>query len=120
MRVLICGGRHFSDYELLSSVLDHVHHFYGPFTEIIHGSASGADTLADRWGEERGISVRPFPADWAKHGRSAGPLRNEEMVTRANPKLVVAFPGGKGTEDMVRRASAHLIPTIVVTSTRQP
>ena len=42
--------------------------------------------------------------DWKKYGKKAGPLRNQQMLEEGKPDLVVAFPGGNGTADMVRRA----------------
>ena len=58
--------------------------------------------------------MRIFPADWIRHGRAAGPIRNEQMLREGCPDLVVAFhddPGlGRGTADMVRRALAAGVP----------
>jgi hypothetical protein len=54
-----------------------------------------------------------FPADWKRHGKSAGPLRNQEMLDAA-PDLVIAFPGGRGTADMVRRAKSVNVKVIEI------
>lgn len=97
--VLVCGGRNFNDWPLLQHTLDKIQ----PAT-IIHGAARGADSLAGVYAKKKGIPCRAFPADWNKYGRSAGFRRNEEMLTKANPDLVVAFPGGNGTAHMVRTA----------------
>jgi hypothetical protein len=51
-----------------------------------------------------GVPVSAHPADWFSHGKAAGPIRNQEMLAMEAPALVVAFPGGRGTADMVRRA----------------
>lgn len=99
MRVLVTGGRDFSDLALLTGALDHLHAQH-PFTVLIHGDASGADRLSGEWAESRGIQVEARPADWKKHGRAAGPIRNSQMLDE-RPDIVVAFPGGKGTADMV-------------------
>jgi predicted Rossmann-fold nucleotide-binding protein len=53
----------------------------------------------------RGISEESHPANWNAWGRAAGPRRNQEMLMR-KPNLVVAFPGGEGTADMVQKAIA--------------
>ena len=66
-------------------------------SEIISGMASGADTFAVEWAARFGFPLRAFPAEWDKHGRSAGPIRNQRMLDEGKPDLVVAFPGGKGT-----------------------
>ena len=99
MKVLICGGRDYSNYQDLKSVLDK---FF--ITEIISGGARGADSLAIQYAKARRIPYREYPANWKKHGRKAGVLRNQEMLDSERPRLVIAFPGGKGTADMVRRA----------------
>jgi hypothetical protein len=115
MRVLVCGGRDFHDIALLTRVLDALHGWYG-FTLLIHGKERGADQLAGRWGRrllgER--NVYGFDADWDLYGRSAGPRRNQRMLDEGQPALVVAFPGGAGTRDLVRRALRAGIRTLKV------
>lgn len=101
-RVLVCGGRDYNDYDTVCRVLDDLLE-HGEVT-IIHGAARGADSLADRWAAERGVERYGFPARWDEHRRAAGWIRNQEMIDEGCPDLVVAFPGGNGTADMVRRA----------------
>ena len=112
MRVLVTGGRDFSNRELLFETLDRLHAAHG-FTALIHGDANGADRLAGEWGAVRGVTVEAHPADWKKHGRSAGPIRNQKMLEE-KPDLVVAFPGGRGTADMVRRAKQAGLEVVMV------
>ena len=101
-RVLVCGGRDYADWGTLDSVLDLVNP-----AVVIHGAARGADSLAGRWAREmHGVTEEAFPADWDKHGKSAGPIRNQRMLDDGKPDMVVAFPGGAGTADMVRRSRA--------------
>ena len=88
----------------------------GPVTAVYEGEADGADTCARAWAESRGITVRPFKADWRPNGgpvdRPAGHRRNAEMLAAAIGEAgwtgdvvqVVAFPGGEGTKDMVAKA----------------
>ena len=105
MRVLICGGRQFSDAAFLWKTMDELN-AKTPVTEVIVGGAIGADTLGERWSKDRRIPYRIFMADWAAHGRAAGPIRNQAMLDEGKPNLVVAFVGGRGTADMMRRARA--------------
>lgn len=98
MKVLVCGGRSFDDWSLLNRTLININP-----TEIIHGRAHGADALAFAWAEINRVKATAVPAEWGKHGKAAGPIRNQQMLDM-EPDLVVAFPGGKGTADMVRRA----------------
>ena len=103
MRVLVCGGRDFGDWVSVYAALDRLHSV-SPITCIIHGSAKGADELAARWAFERHVAEMAFCADWINHGRAAGPIRNQLMIDQGKPGWVIAFPGGKGTSDMISRA----------------
>lgn len=100
LRVLVCGGRDFDDAELVERTLCALRP--AP-SVIIHGGARGADHLGALWGEHF-ASAETYLPDWQRHGRAAGPLRNQRMIDEGKPDLVVAFPGGRGTADMVRRA----------------
>lgn len=97
MRILVCGGREYCNREQLYDTLDS----YPTPAAIIEGGAQGADRFAREWATERGIQVETFPADWKTHGKSAGPIRNQQMLKEGRPDLVVAFAGGKGTQHMM-------------------
>jgi hypothetical protein len=103
MRVLVCGGRDFKDQRRLVQCL-HAIHGSTPFSVLIHGGAAGADRMAAAWAKRHGIPVETYFADWQTFGRKAGPIRNQEMLDDGKPDLVLAFPGGRGTADMVARA----------------
>lgn len=96
---LVCGGRYYSDQITLYQILNHL-----KSTQIICGGASGADALAESWARDHGIPCQIEHADWRAYGPGAGPIRNQRMLTRYHPSIVVAFPGGRGTADMVKRA----------------
>lgn len=100
LKAVVCGGRSYADREFLFARLDEI----GP-TSVAHGGADGADGLCGEWAEERGVPCRVYRANWVKHGLSAGPIRNQEMLDAERPDVVVAFPGGSGTADTVRRAT---------------
>lgn len=99
VKVLICGGRDFSDDSKVLRVLKRVKP-----SLVITGGCRGADRLADRIAERLGIPRAVYPANWNGEGKKAGILRNQRMLDEAWPDLVIAFPGGRGTEDMVTRA----------------
>ncbi len=103
MKILVCGGRDFNDEEMVASILSR-YVFKGDI--LIHGGSSGADRLAGDWAKKNDIEVEVYPADWHRYGKSAGPIRNGQMLSVGKPNLVVAFPGGRGTEDMIRQAYA--------------
>lgn len=105
--ILICGGRDYRDWDgfcrTMRAVLVDVQ---GEELRIVHGGASGADAMAARWASEHSYQCVAYEADWAREGRAAGPQRNQRMLDAEHVSLVVAFPGGRGTADMVRRAEA--------------
>lgn len=110
-RVLVCGGR---DYQNIKAVFTALDGLIPKPTLIIQGGAFGADACASEWAYKRNVLERQFAANWQKHGRAAGPIRNQEMLDRGKPDIVVAFPGGTGTADMVRRAKAAGVRVIEV------
>jgi hypothetical protein len=85
-------------------------------TEVVEGGAPGFDAFAKKWAKYHGIPVKEFAADWDKHGRAAGPRRNEEMARYAD--ALIAFHGGKGTDDMIRRARKHGLVVYIAESGR--
>lgn len=104
-KVLVCGGRDFRDASFFDRAMCEMDNRIC-IGEIIHGGANGADTMAGCWGEKHNIPVTVFKADWSRHGRAAGPRRNEKMLYEGKPEYVIAFPGGRGTAHMVRIAKA--------------
>lgn len=109
MRVLVCGGRHFADRERLFKKLDDMRE---QMDVLIHGMAPGADTLADIWAQAQKVKVISCRAEWRKYGLQAGPIRNQRMIDEGKPDLCVAFPGGRGTADMVRRCKTAGIKVV--------
>ncbi len=105
LRVLVCGGRDYGNVTHVAQELSRIHRSRG-IAVVIQGGAAGADQIARTWAEHNGINSITYAAEWDKHGRAAGPMRNQAMLERETPDLVVAFPGGRGTEDMIRRAKA--------------
>lgn len=115
MRLLVCGGRHFDDWRLFSSAIAKALDWVAVDEDdstwlpplgsvIIHGGAKGADALADGWAITHWCGLEVYPADWKKHGKAAGPIRNQRMIDEGKPDAVLAFPGGRGTADLIRRA----------------
>lgn len=126
MKILVCGGRKFDRRDFLYETLDR-YHCKWLITEIIHGGAGfrqtrkrrdngqeyavtyGADLLAEDWAHMRGVKVRAFLAEWDKYGAAAGPIRNQQMLAEGKPNVVFAFPGGRGTLDMIRQTRAAAV-----------
>jgi hypothetical protein len=119
MRLLVCGGRDFSDTVNANKVLDAMHRALG-IDVVIEGDARGADRIAGYWARRNRIDNLKFPADWNAHGRAAGAIRNQQMLDEGRPSHVLAFPGGRGTADMVRRAKAAGVQVITAQVDRNP
>jgi hypothetical protein len=94
--------------------LDRLHEAH-PFRELMQGGASGVDRFAKEWAMKHPEIVRyTCEADWAKRGRAAGPIRNRRMLDWL-PDMVIAFPGGAGTANMVKQATEAGVPVISIT-----
>lgn len=113
MKVVVAGGRDFTDYELLCRKLNHLLSNQTD-VKIVCGEARGADSLGKRYANEYGYEVLSFPADWDRYGKSAGIRRNKEMAEVAD--ALVAFWDGKsrGTANMIRTMRAMDKPVRVV------
>lgn len=109
VKVCVCGGRDYMDRDFANHLLDEINNELG-ITLLMHGAATGADSLADDWAFNNEIPVLLFRPMWAKYGKSAGPIRNGQMIEIGKPDLVIAFPGGRGTEQMIKTAEQYCIP----------
>ena len=108
MKILVCGGREYKDWEKIYSILDKEKP-----TEIIEGGARGADTIAREWAKSRKVPYKTYPANWDKYKKAAGPIRNQEMIDKEHPDKVLAFPdpNSRGTYDMIDKSNKKNIPT---------
>jgi hypothetical protein len=121
MRILVCGGRDYYKYGEFDRLMDRI---YSELCEgegldcvVIQGGAKGADFLAKGWAWSMNFECLEFPADWKKHGKAAGSIRNQQMLDEGKPDVVVAFPGGYGTRDMVDRARKSGVGVLEVKGT---
>lgn len=121
-RILITGSRHFNPYnpnnhrlmhQALSTAAKKLYAAGATDITVIHGGASGADTLADIIASSLGFTIERYPAQWHLYGKKAGPIRNEEMVARG-ADIVLAFPaavspGTKHCMTVARRAGITVV-----------
>jgi hypothetical protein len=128
LKILVCGSRDWAKPLLIHTLLDGFLANYEALT-IIHGAARGADDAARVWAQAcpSRVTELAFPADWATHGKAAGPIRNQQMLDQGRPELVLAFKDNfnwqldrGGTENMVKIAHKAGIPTYVVSRTSTP
>jgi hypothetical protein len=118
VRLAVCGGREFGRTdEERQCVYLWIEKTLGDEEEkiIIQGGAPGADEVAVDWAIINGVKYLTYDADWKKYKRAAGPIRNQRIIDEGKPDLLLAFPGNKGTADMIRRAVAANIPVTMVT-----
>jgi hypothetical protein len=100
-KLIIAGSREFDNYPLLKEKVDFLLKNVTEDIEIVSGTARGADTLGEKYARENNFQVKLFPADWNKHGKSAGFIRNEEMAKYANACVVFWMNNSKGTKHMI-------------------
>jgi hypothetical protein len=113
MRLIIAGGRDFDDYDLLRAEADK--YVSGEqHVEIVCGMARGADLLGKRYAEEMGFKLAEFPADWGRHKRRAGYVRNKEMAEYATHCLCFWDGSSSGTGMMIGIAEGRGMPLRVV------
>jgi hypothetical protein len=100
MKIIIAGGRYFSDYDRLykscSKILEKILDI-----EIVSGTAKGADMLGERFSKDNGYKLKQFPADWDKFGKSAGYRRNAEMAKYADALIAFWDGNSRGTKNMI-------------------
>jgi len=103
MKIIIAGGREYSNYEELKKICDYLLKDKKDI-EIVSGNAKGADTLGEKYAVEKGYKISLFPADWDKYNKAAGYIRNKEMAEYAD--ALIAFWDGKskGTNHMINLA----------------
>lgn len=134
LRVVVFGGRDFSDQRLMDETLDSFHADIG-IAMLIEGEANGADKRAAHWARRRGVPVEPYPADWddithadARPARSAGGKmydaaaggrRNQQMIDEGRPDCGIAFKGGSGTADMKDRCELAGVPVFDITDSTE-
>lgn len=114
LRILVCGGRDFTDYDGLKRVLND---FFPRMAVLIHGDCRGADKTAGQWAQWAGVPIAAYPVNHAVDGPwpGAGPRRNRRMLAHSKAEMVIAFPSnGPGTARMVEIADAASVPVVKV------
>ena len=121
-RIVICGGRHFNDYEQLKTTITNFlkqRKIEIENVEIVSGHCQGADMLGEQYAKEYGLNLTIFHADWQRYKRKAGPIRNKQMIEyimQTENKAVIAFvsENSKGTKQTVllaKRAGIFVVET---------
>lgn len=109
MKVGVIGSRGFKDYDLVVKTLSKM-----DISLIVSGGAIGADTLGERYAKENNIETKIFLPDWKTHGKSAGFIRNTDIINES--EIIVAFWDGvsRGTKDSIDKANKLEKQVIIV------
>lgn len=99
MKVIIAGSRDITDYD---TVVESMGDCSFDATEIVSGCAKGVDTIGERIADNLDIPLKKFPANWDKHGKAAGPIRNRQMAEYADAAIVI-HNGSKGSLNMIQQ-----------------
>lgn len=108
MKLIIAGGRDATKYDVLAAIANcSVDGGFDPHDaeEVVCGGARGADAWGAKFAKSNGIDVKMFPADWDKHGKAAGHIRNREMGDYATHVLAIWDGKSKGTKGMIEYAT---------------
>lgn len=110
MKIIVTGGRDFADCDFVFRVLDRLHDDHG-IGLLVHGGATGVDSMAADWAADNAVQRACFDVTdsmWNRHGKAAGPWRNAAMLV-VPVDCVLAFPGGRGTQNMVSQARSQRV-----------
>ena len=101
MKVIIAGSRNIVDYEVVKEAIEE-----SQFTlkTVVSGGAKGVDSLGEQYAEAMNIPLHVYKADWERHGRAAGPIRNRKMAENADALIAIWDGKSRGTKNMIETA----------------
>jgi len=102
MKTIIAGGREIHDYQL---VLDAIEEANLNITTVVSGGAKGVDALGEQYAMNMNLTLHIYEADWERHGRAAGPLRNRKMAENADALIAIWDGKSRGTKNMIETAT---------------
>ena len=88
--------------------------------EIVSGTCKGADILGENYAKDNNLPIKQFPADWDKHGKKAGYIRNKEMAEYATHLIALWDGESKGTKMMIDLAKRNGLKVRVIEIGKQP
>lgn len=110
MKVIIAGSRDLDDYAYVDNA---VYNTDWIIQEVVSGTARGVDTTAIDWALVNGVPVKEFPADWDKHGKGAGYIRNSQMADYADALIAIWDGKSKGTLNMINEMAKRNKPIYI-------
>ena len=113
MRTVIAGSRAITNYSDLLDALEKAIEIGIRPSVVLSGVALGVDMLGEQWANEFNIPLERYPADWEKHGKRAGYLRNIQMADHAEAVVVVWNGKSRGTKHMIDAARERNLRLLV-------
>ena len=113
MKLAVVGGRTFNDYERLEIILNSLIDSYG-FTTIVSGGAQGADTLAAKFANEHNMMKIIHLPNWDLHGKSAGFIRNRDIINDSDMVLACWDGLSRGTSNSIALAKEQKKNTLIL------
>lgn len=110
MKTIIAGSRSIDDPQYLINAVNQID---WEITEVVSGTAEGVDQMGEEFAEENDIPVKKFPADWDRHGKSAGAIRNQEMAEYAQAAVILWDGESNGTSIMIQKAAEEDLETFI-------
>lgn len=101
MKTIIAGSRHFHEQAVIDQAVEDSGFV---ITRVISGAANGVDELGETWARKNGIRAQRFRANWKKHGRAAGPIRNGKMSRVGEALIALPCSHSRGTWNMIELA----------------
>lgn len=118
MRIIVAGPRDFTDAKFVRAKLDRLTAALDDAVILTGACPTGVDAIAEQWAFFNGYTVERYHADWDRHKKAAGPLRNSEMVGNGGAKALIAFlDAGRGdveVNELVALAKKHRLRVRIV------
>lgn len=105
MKVIIAGSRTINDFNLVKDQIELFIEIHGEIAEVVCGCAKGVDTHGADWAHFNKIKTTYFPANWKKHGKAAGHIRNRKMAKYANALILIWDGESRGSKNMLSNAN---------------
>lgn len=115
MKIIIAGSRHLTDNKWLEVINDCIKNSKFDITEIVSGGCRGIDQFAIEWAKKASIPYKVYEASWNRHGRAAGPIRNEKMAKYADGLIAIWMNSSRGTSNMIDNMKKLNKPTFIYT-----
>jgi hypothetical protein len=104
VKTIVAGSRSITDHRIVFAAIRAFQARGYEISELVSGMCRGPDMIAYRAARRKGLAVREFPADWSKHGKAAGPIRNRQMAEYADALVAVYDGKSRGTRNMIDEA----------------